>query len=435
MQITDYTQDRVTVPLLQMQQEMSLATDPDGVLSAFLRHAGAATPLRYLLKLNVDGLDAGSYHIADRYRVLGGEDEAPTPVCVSNPSELANGDIHKGGLLGEIVSTPGPKIVRELCLKADPVLQDQLAAFRSAVAVPVYDGGRITAWLIGFMPGADDADLVDLRMAMPSANLLHRSANYLELLQEVRTLNTRLQSQLEAVARVQQSLLPSQTPIIPGLKLATSYLTSDDAGGDYYDFFHLADGRWAIAIADVSGHGAAAATVMAMLHAILHGYEGRNHSPDAILAYTNRRLVHALTESTFVTAFLALYDPVDGTLTYARAGHNPPLHKDGRTGNTSELHGEGAPPLGLFDDFEAEPTTLRLQPGDTIVCYTDGITEAFNAQREMFGTEGLNQALLECTGEPDCVVESVHAALYRHTGARRRDDDQTLVAFRYLGRT
>lgn len=90
-------------------------------------------------------------------------------------------------------------------------------------------------------------------------------------------------------------------------------------------------------------------------------------------------------------------------------------------------------PLGIFETYEIAAGTLTLRPNDTVVMYTDGITEEFNGAREMFGVERLDSALDGCSGDPECVVGSVHGALFEHTGARTRADDQTIVAFRYIG--
>jgi sigma-B regulation protein RsbU (phosphoserine phosphatase) len=176
---------------------------------------------------------------------------------------------------------------------------------------------------------------------------------------------------------------------------------------------------------------------MAMLHAILHAYrstiDGAAVHPDEVLRFANERLCAASIESSFVTAFFAVYDPDAATLTYSRSGHNPPRFKDGRTGEIRSIEGAGSLPLGVFVDSALTRETLRLWPNDTVIRYTDGITEAFSADRRMFGVERLDQALTRCSGEPDCVVDSVHTALYAHTGSRTRADDQTIVAFRYLG--
>jgi phosphoserine phosphatase RsbU/P len=419
--------------LLEMLSDASRATRPIEVLRAFGQRYWSLKPIDYFLSVSVRGLEAGSYKITRRIdagAVLAGTAEMP---LVDPWGDWERMPVLAGGLVGALVSDPRPKLVRGLPQQRDPVLGEAVAGLRSCVALPLYERGEVLNWAIQFRRAEDGFSVEDLEDALVVANLVGSTNRMLLLYDEVNRLHSALRVQFEEVARVQRSLLPRRIPDIPGLEIATSYLTSDQAGGDYYDFFELADGRWGILIADVSGHGAGAATVMAMLHGILHAYVPRDASPDTVLRYANSRLMDAALEGNFVTAFLAIYDPVAATLVYARGGHNPPRLKDGTTGRTRGLDGAGAPPLGVLEDYEIGSETVQLGAMDTLVLYTDGITEAFDTKREMFGVKRLDEALDHCTGVPDCVVDSVHTALYGHTGLRTRVDDQTLVAIRYVG--
>ncbi|MFN0131863.1 MAG: PP2C family protein-serine/threonine phosphatase [Phycisphaerales bacterium] len=349
------------------------------------------------------------------------------------PRPFADLPIHRGGLVGTLVAEPIPRLLTDLEANEDPVLGGAVAGLRSVLAIPIYDQGEALNWTLQFRKEPDGFQQADLESSFLIANLVGHNHRRMVLSHEVQQLNAALREQFEQVARVQRSLLPRELPSIPGLSIATSYLTSEQAGGDYYDFFPFPDGRWGILIADVSGHGAAAATIMAMLHGILHAYAGPATTPGEVMSYANSRLVSAGIEGTFVTAFFGIYDPRLATLTYARCGHNPPIHKDGSTGEVRFLDGRGSLPLGVLEPFEAVNDVVSLRPLDTIVLYTDGITEAFDAGREMFGPERLDAALTVCSGAPDCVMDSVHAALFKHTGSLARNDDQTLVALRFVG--
>lgn len=431
MKIADLRNNRRIDVLLDMVRDISTATQPSQVLTAFARYYWDLRPTDYMVSLSTKDLPDGQYRITRQINIAQirrGLGNVPAPV--RSREEIP---VHEGGFLGEVVRLGRPQLIHDLDLRGDPVLGDELAGMRSAVIFPLYDDGHPRYWTIQFRAAPNAFSFDELEQGLLVANLAGGNNTRLLLVDEVRKLNAALQAQFEEVARVQRALLPRQTPDIPGLEIATSYLTSDQAGGDYYDFFRFEDGTWGLLIADVSGHGAAAATVMAMFHGILHAYSGPTKSPDAVLRYANRRLVDASIEGTFVTAFLGIYDPRTGTLSYARSGHNPPMIKDGRTGALRTLDHNGGLPLGVFDPYEITGDTLQLKPNDTLVLYTDGITEAFNAQREMFGPGRLDEALTHCTGAPDCVVDSVHAALFRHTGSLSRVDDQTLVAVRYHG--
>ena len=184
-------------------------------------------------------------------------------------------------------------------------------------------------------------------------------------------------------------------------------------------------------IADASGHGPAAAVLTAMLNTLVYAYPRRGAGPGDVFAFANRHLYSKRLEGTFVTAFLGVYDPRDHKLYYARAGHNPPLVKNaGSGGAVTRLDSVGGIPLGIADEVKYEDSVVQLRPGQTIVMYTDGITEAMNPQREMFGVEGIERALQICSGEPACVVNSINTALRDHENGVRPNDDQTIVALK-----
>ncbi len=382
----------------------------------------------YMLSMSTKDLPEGSYRITREYNTLRMRADNITPAQVEHWRNRELIPVNTGGFLGDLIAAKRPQIIHDLDVRNDPVLGNRIADMGSACVMPLFDEGEPRFWNIQFRRQKDAFTFDELEQGLLVANLTGGNNTRLILVEEIRKLNAALRQQFEDVARVQRSLLPSQTPDIPGLDIATSYLTSEQAGGDYYDFFPFEDGTWGILIADVSGHGAAAATVMAMLHGILHAYNGPGRQPDAVMRWANTRLLEARIDGTFVTAFLGIYDPANGTIKYARSGHNPPLLKDGTSGKVRLLDGDGGLPLGVFDPYEIACECIQLRPGDTVVLYTDGITEAFNGSREMFGEHRLQDSLVECSGQPDCVVDSVHGALFKHTGSMARKDDQTLVA-------
>jgi phosphoserine phosphatase RsbU/P len=419
-------------------RELSVAQQPYEVLYAFARRYWQLQPIDYMLSLSVKGLPpGGGYRITRKIDVQGVLRGESPPQHTALP--LKDLPVHTGGLIGEMIDGGRPRLIYDLRLADDPVLGDLVKDMRSAVFLPLFEDGEPRYWSIQFRRNPEGFTVQELEQAAIISNLVGGTNTRLMLMQQVNKLNQALQQQFEDVAKVQRSLLPRRIPDVRGLQIATSYLTSDQAGGDYYDFFPFEDGTWGFLIADVSGHGAAAATIMAMFHGILHAYTGAGgrsgdvRSPDVVLRYANRKLYEAGLEGNFVTAFFAVYDPERAMLTYARSGHNPPLLKDGASGEVVHLEGEGAPPLGLFEPYEITCTQVKLKRMDTVILYTDGITEAFSASREMFGPARLDAALTRCNGSPDCVVDSVHTALYQHTGTMTRADDQTLVALRYVG--
>ncbi|MBX3358338.1 MAG: serine/threonine-protein phosphatase [Phycisphaeraceae bacterium] len=421
--------DRLTI-ILEMLRAVSRQTDPNLASFEFSSRYWRLRHFDFFLSLSTRGLDKGQYKITRRRSVQqiladidrGGPAQNPWAEWSSNP-------VLTGGFLGEIIAKAEPQLFRNLRLTNDPVVGDLLAEMGSCIAVPLYDSGEPLNWALTFRREPDGLDEEDLEESLMVGNLVGTSTRNLVAANEVRRLNATLRAQFDEVARVQQSLLPAAHPEIPGLKLATSYLPSDVAGGDYYDFFELPGGRWGILIADASGHGVGAATVMAMLHAILHAYDGLAHGPAAVMQYANKRLTAARMDGAFVTGVFATYDPATHRLSYARAGHPAPLVKDGRSGAVYPLEGAATLPMGITDDYDVAEASVTLRPGDTVVMYTDGITEAFApGTKSMFGTAGMIDAMLHCSGDPDCIVDSIHSALYKFTGVRTRADDQTLVA-------
>jgi sigma-B regulation protein RsbU (phosphoserine phosphatase) len=418
----------------ELLEDVSRAEQPGEIQVAF-RRMWQLYPVDLYVSASVRGLSEGQYKVTRMIDVRALDDAPDSGASVYKQFDpWKNWDrlpVHTGGLLGEIIASDEPRLIRLEDVGPDPALGDLAIGMRAVLATPIFDRGRPLNWGFQFVRDPESYGDDALELFVMLANLSGTATRNLVAVREAERATNRLRGQFEEVARVQQSLLPRTLPDIPGLTLATSYLTSDQAGGDYYDFFPFEDGRWGILIADVAGHGAAAATVMAMLHAILHAYEGSGIHPHLVLEHANSRLVAAGLEGAFTTAFLAVYDPSTGEFQFSRAGHNPPRWKRGVSGEVIALEEAGTLPLGVFEPLNATSASIRLEPGDTVVLYTDGITESFNGKREMFGVSGLDRALEACSGQPACVVDSVHGALYEHTHARTREDDQTIVALHY----
>ena len=440
VQFIDLSQNENIDLITQMLRQVSTATDPADVLQIFGPYFRRKRPSDLLLGVSVRGLKPGEYKITRRFRFAENGEGVENLSSINPWLQWDQLPTHTGGVIGELIARGVPVLVRHMNVTDDPALGNLVADMGAGFASPHFDQGEPINWAISFVRDPEGFDVATADEAFLLGSLLGTVTRQIIAIKQSKSLNKQLQAQFEEVARVQQSLLPKRIPDIPGLEIATSYLTSDEAGGDYYDFFEFRDGTWGIVIADVAGHGAGAATVMAMLRAILHGYahERASVSPDDILNYTNLRLYNAGLDGRFVTAFFAVYDPKPNrngypTLTYARSGHNPPRIKDGATGKVRPLDDAGTIPLGVSESYKACSACIELRPNDTVVLYTDGITEAFSPTREMFGVERLDEALTRCHGAPDCTVDSVHDALHRHTGRLSRDDDQTIVTFRLIG--
>jgi sigma-B regulation protein RsbU (phosphoserine phosphatase) len=344
-----------------------------------------------------------------------------------------------GGLLGEIIYANRPIIIDDLParLSADDPAHFYLKGFGSMVALPQYDGGdslNVTCML--FPPGAE-IDLTMIPMMHWQAGLFGRGTTNLVLRNQLGTALAALDRELQVVGAIQRSLLPSELPSIPGFEMSAHYETSARAGGDYYDFFPLSDGRWGLFIADVSGHGTPAAVLMAITHAIAHAQPGTHAPPANLLQSLNDQLARAYTkDGTFITAFYAVLDPRERTLTYSVAGHNPPRLVRGK--RAIALADNSALPMGIEEGEKYEQATVTLERGDLLLLYTDGITEArapvdASGSRELFGNERLDELLLECDGRsPETCIREIRAAVAAFANNTPTTDDQTLIAIRAL---
>jgi serine phosphatase RsbU (regulator of sigma subunit) len=234
----------------------------------------------------------------------------------------------------------------------------------------------------------------------------------------------RLEQELQTAQTIQRSLLPKEMPKLPGWKIAAHYQPAREVGGDLYDFLPLADGRWGLVIGDATDKGVPAALLMASVRSMIHAAALVMDAPGALLAHVNDLLCADTPPQMFVTCFYALLDPASGRVRYANAGHDLPyLHSDGKV---SELRATGMP-LGLMPGSRYEEQEVVVVPGEDILFYSDGLVEAHNPGREMFGFPRL-QALLSQRGAQTSLIESLREGLARFTGEEwEQEDDVTLV--------
>lgn len=239
-----------------------------------------------------------------------------------------------------------------------------------------------------------------------------------------------LEFELEMAQTVQLSLLPQQPPDVPALEVAAFSRPAQIIGGDYFDFFDFLDGEVGLAIADVAGHGVSASLHMASIQTLLRSLAPGSASPAATLEHIHRLLVHNVRFTNFVTVFLGAFDTSSHILTYCNAGHNPPLVLRGQQngGESSAWLWPTAAAVGLVEQGLFNSATTHLAPGDLLLLYTDGITEASNPEGEEFGRERLEAAALNARRLPAAeLVRSLRLALEVFTGDETQADDQTLL--------
>jgi len=241
----------------------------------------------------------------------------------------------------------------------------------------------------------------------------------------------RLQKDVEIARRIQQHLLPPVPADVPGLQLALRYVAAEQASGDTYDFVPLRDGRLAVMIGDVTGHGVGAALLTHAVQAAMRSYLELLDDPNDIITRINTRLVAGVETGNFMSLVLAIVDPHKRTLHYVNAGHPGLIHCHAGGCRVHELTGMV---LGVVGDqtYTVSPS-VPIAPGDLLFLHTDGVDEAMSRDRVVFGGERLQAVLAEMRHESaEAVLARVEAELRRHVGTAAVEDDFTMIAVKLL---
>ena len=400
----------------------------DSVLGTMLDHAISVTHADRGLLIEPDG--SGALHV-HQARSNKGEDLAPENL---NPSQTAiNQAISKqSSVITEDLNLAGV----DLKAAASVVIQ----GLRAVVAVPLYASSRSTAdtgaeqergQLLGVLYldsrrraafSALDRQILDA-LAVQAASIMD-NARLVERERE----RQRLEQELSIARTIQQALLPHGLTDFPHLAVTGVHYPCHEVGGDYFDVVQVNEDRTAILIADVSGKGLGAALLTTMLQGALSGLT-MGADPVKVFNHINRFLCRHAEVGRYATMFIGLLDN-DGMLEYIKAGHPSPLLL--RQGNVSELYTEGSFPVGLIPEAEYTSARLQLEPEDTLVLFSDGVTEAENSAHVLFEVTGLSQVL---AGRKDVPVEelqqSVLDAVRDFTKSAEQSDDITLLVVRY----
>jgi phosphoserine phosphatase RsbU/P len=406
--------------IVALMREMSQQTDPQEMVRAYSSRVRKMYRTQNFLAISRRDLEFPRYRITRSS--LWAEDVNPW----TDKDKLP---VLEGGLLGELIYGDEPRIIDELEVSPSDPAHRYLTGHGSLMAIPNYDQGVALNMTVRLNTAQRAFDRETLPEHVWLSNLFGRATHNLVLSAELKRAYEIVDRELKTVADIQRSLLPRDIPKIPTLGLAAYYQTSQWAGGDYYDFFPLPEGKWGLMIADVSGHGTPAAVMMAITHSIAHTYPGPPDPPGKLLTWVNDRLAQHYTaeNEAFVTAFYGIYDPARRELTYACAGHNPPRLKRCLDGSIDSLDGVSGLPLGVMAGQVYDQATRVLIPGDQIVFYTDGITEATNPAGLMFGLDQLDQVLSNCHLTADGLIEEVLTALEAFTQGQPAADDRTLL--------
>jgi sigma-B regulation protein RsbU (phosphoserine phosphatase) len=260
---------------------------------------------------------------------------------------------------------------------------------------------------------------------------------YIEELSAVTAERERISGELDAAAKIQMGILPK-----PGLQyddmkeydLAASMIPAREVGGDFYDIFMTDDRHIVLVIADVSGKGVPASLFMVAAKILIKYGMKQGMSPEEVFSAANKRLIESNDMELFVTAWLVQIDLDTGECTEVNAGHEHPALR--KTGGTFELiKYKHSPALAALEGMTFKERTFRLDPGDSLFVYTDGVTEATNGDVKLFGEERLISALnMNSSADPGEILSSVKTSIDEFVGDAPQFDDITMLAFRYNGK-
>jgi serine phosphatase RsbU (regulator of sigma subunit)/anti-sigma regulatory factor (Ser/Thr protein kinase) len=366
-------------------------------------------------------------------------DAAPAPIDVAAAADEASGpattasiavDIPEHDpLLALLQSAPGPVDVAKLELESPAVTALRDAGV--ALVVPLVSQGELIGTLnLGPRLSEQEYSTDDRRLLTTLAAQAAPAIRVAQLVREQANEaaeKERLAQELRVATLIQQQFLPRQLPQLPHWQVAAYYGPARAVGGDFYDFVEMPDGRIGIAVGDVTDKGVPAALVMARTHSILRAEASRSTSPSQILSRANDLLVPEMPAKMFVTCLFAVLDPGTGRIVLANAGHNLPFVRAGD--DVTELRATGMP-LGLLPGIRYEEVEGTIQPDSNVLLYSDGLIEAHDGSREMFGFDRLREALrIDDAGSE--LLDRLLETLNDFTGAdHEQEDDITLVTLR-----
>ena len=276
-------------------------------------------------------------------------------------------------------------------------------------------------------------DLDDLSVTIEKAI---EQIHYIKTMQQEHSQLEAIKGDLAVAREIQQAILPRIFPPFPEnaqqLDIAASMNAAKDVGGDFYDFFRIDDDHIGFVIADVSGKGVPAAIFMAVSRTLIRATGIRGVKPSECMTYSNNLLAKESVNSMFVTVFYGIYNIQTGEITYTNAGHNPPYIMKAN-GSLQMLPMSKDIVEGVIEDYQYSENKIQLEHGDTLLLFTDGVTEAISVDLKEYG-EGRLEALLKKSAHADCqqIIENVKADVKAFAGEAEQSDDITLLALKRL---
>src|SRR4051812_23601430 len=362
---------------------------------------------------------------AGRAAVVGGEAAVPASLPVGPAVEIAPND----PLLAYLQTAGGVVELDRLELQSPAV--DALRAAGVSLVVPLVSGGELIGTLNLGPRLSDQQYSTDDKRLLDS--LAAQAAPALQVAELVRrqaaeaASRERIEQELRVAQLIQQNFLPRELPDLPGWHLDAYYKPAREVGGDFYDFFELPDGQVGVVVGDVTDKGVPAAMVMAAARSVVRVTAAQLVSLGATLERVNELLCPDIPDKMFVTCLYGVIDPTSGRFLFANAGHNLPYART--AAGAVELRATGMP-LGLLPGMTYDETEATIAPGESLLLYPDGVTEAHGAGREMFGAP----RLAELVAGDHALIPGLLERLEPFTGSGwEQEDDITLVTIRRTG--
>jgi phosphoserine phosphatase RsbU/P len=312
--------------------------------------------------------------------------------------------VGKEGMVGYVACTGQMRYAPDV--SKDPYYIGCENSTQSEVAIPLRVGERLVGVFTASHPDLDAFPRQQLRLLQALCDHMAVAVHNARRFQSERDQREAMSREAEEARVIQQALLPKSSPFVPGFVISGHSVPARAVGGDWYDFIPFPDGRWGIVLADVSGKGTAAALLMSATRGMLRSLAEACCSPAEVLTKLNGLLVEDFPAGKFVTLVYAVLNPASRSVTFANAGHLPPLLVD-ETGSHF-LDTECGLPLGLSCGNYSE-STVALAPGSRLVFYSDGITEALNANDEEYGVERLAAHLARSDASALTILDDVRA--------------------------
>ena len=428
--MTDHTEAAAPAVGLTLVDKLRMLLDITKTISRSL-------DLQEVLNLVMDTLDSLiPYDAAGIFLVkcnkMRGSDDEP---CVFQAEAVRGYDIHEllelhlklgEGMIGHVALTAQPLIVGDV--RQDERYINARERTRSEMVAPIISNEEV----IGvfdlesdeFNAYTEDDLEVLLLLASHVAIIIEKVMLHEQLVEK-----QRLEGQLEVARQVQLELLPPRDPELPGYDISAYNFPTEEVSGDYYDWVRIYDDQIGVVIADVAGKGVPAALLMAFLRASLRAATHIGYAPHISMAKVNYLLWESIERHQFVTAFYGILDATNRNLVFANAGHNPPLVLD--ADGSARFLEQGGLPLGMFRDTRYYEYYLTLDPGQLLVLYTDGVTEAINSGEEEFGRDRLVKAVNANRDKSSRdLIQAVQQEIFDWTAGRGAHDDVTIFVIK-----